>query len=106
MTRLFLLWIRICPRGGTYEGPIHRATNPKYADDAWRIHAGNTGANHRYSSPGRGALYSGKSPEAVLGELKHYNSDLDSVVFLEQKVSVDNVLDLTNPSVRSQPDVD
>ncbi|MEO0575474.1 MAG: RES family NAD+ phosphorylase, partial [Pseudomonadota bacterium] len=94
------------PEGITYEGTIHRATNPKYADDAWRIHAGNVSANHRYSSPGRGALYSGTSPEAVLGELRHYNTNLDNVVFLEKQVSVDNVLDLTNPSVRKQLDID
>lgn len=63
-------------------------------------------ANHRYSSPGRGALYSGTSPETVLGELKHYNANIDNVVFLERQVSVDNVLDLTSPSVRNQLGVD
>ena len=92
--------------GITFEGTIYRATNPKYADDAWRIHAGNISANHRYSSPGRGALYSGTSPEAVLGELKHYNANLDNVVFLEHQVNVDNILDLTNPSIRNQLGVD
>ncbi len=94
------------PTGVTFEGTIHRATNPKYADDAWRIHAGNISANHRYSSPGRGALYSGTSPDAVLGELKHYNVSSDNVVFLEKQVSIDNILDLTNPTVRKQLDID
>jgi RES domain-containing protein len=90
------------PKGITFEGTIYRAVNPKYEDSAWKIHAGNLGANHRYSSVGRGALYSGTSEKAVLGELKYYNIDPGSVSWVSKKVKVRNILDLSNPAVRKQ----
>jgi len=90
------------PAGIRYEGTLHRAVPAKYADGAWDIHAGNIAANHRYSGSGRGALYTGTSKDAVLGELRHYGVDPDSVAWLSRNVSVDNVLDLTNPAVRKQ----
>jgi RHS repeat-associated protein len=90
------------PKGITYEGRVHRAVNPKYVDSAWDIHSGNIAASHRYSDVGRGALYSGTSKNAVLGELKHYGVDPADVAWVSKKVKVGNVLDLTNPSVRRQ----
>jgi RHS repeat-associated protein len=90
------------PAGVRFQGTVQRAVNPKYADGAWDIHAGNIAANHRYSGSGRGALYTGTSREAVLGELRHYGVDPDSVTWVTKSVQVDNVLDLTNPAVRDQ----
>jgi len=94
------------PQGIRFEGEIFRAVNPKYADGAWDINRFNIGANHRYSGPGRGALYSGTSRDAVLGELRHYGVDPDAAAWLSREVSVDNILDLTNPSVRRQLGID
>ena len=90
------------PKGVLYDGAVHRAVPAKYADGAWDIHAGNIGASHRYSGPGRGALYTGASREAVLAELRHYGVDPDSVAWVSRNVSIDNVLDLTNANVRTQ----
>lgn len=94
------------PQGITYEGSVYRAVNPAYADGAWRINSYNIADNHRYSSPGRGALYTSTSPEGVLGELRHYGIDPSKRVMLEREVRVDNVLDLTNPGVQRQLGVD
>jgi RES domain-containing protein len=90
------------PKGITYEGTVYRAVKPKYAKGAWNIHAENIGAPHRYSDVGRGALYSGTSKEAVLGELKHYGVDPRDFALVSKKVKVGNILDLTNAKVRKQ----
>jgi RES domain-containing protein len=90
------------PEGITYNGTVYRAVNPKYVDSAWDIHAGNISASHRYSDVGRGALYSGTSEETVLGELKHYGVNPADVAWVSREVKVENILDLTNPSVRQQ----
>ena len=91
------------PKGITYEGTVHRAVNPKYADNAFNFHApSNLAANHRYSGVGRGGIYSGTSREAVLGELRHYNLNPDKVAWVARDVRVSNVLDLTSPAIRKQ----
>ncbi len=91
------------PEGITFEGTVHRAVNPKYADRAFDFHApSNLAANHRYTGVGRGGVYSGTSKDAVLGELKHHGIDPDKVAWVTKDVRVTNVLDFTNPAVRKQ----
>ena len=90
------------PAGIKYEGTIFRAVPSKYADGAFDIHAGNIAANHRYSSPGRGALYVGTSQSAVLGELRYYGVDPSSVSWASRNIELDNVLDLTSEATRRQ----
>jgi filamentous hemagglutinin len=90
------------PKGIAYTGSVHRAVSSQHVGGAWDIHAGNIAANHRYSGPGRGALYTGTSTEAVLGELKHYGIDPSKVAWVSQNVSMSNVLDLTSATVRKQ----
>jgi|GEM_PF-6481062 len=91
------------PQGITFEGTVHRAVNPKYADSAFDFHApSNLAANHRYSGIGRGGIYSGTSREAVLGELAHYKIDPNNVAWVTKDIRISNVLDLTNPAVRKQ----
>ena len=90
------------PEGTSYSGSIYRAVPKQYADDAWDIHAGNISASHRYSSTGRGALYSGTSEESVMAELMHYGIDVDDITMVSKDISVQNILDLTNETVRNQ----
>ncbi|MBL8024165.1 MAG: RES family NAD+ phosphorylase [Elusimicrobia bacterium] len=88
------------PKGVVFEGTIYRAVKPKYAGDAWKVSAENFGARHRYSDVGQGALYSGTSKEAVLGELKHYQVNPASRAIVSKALKVENILDLTNPGTR------
>jgi RES domain-containing protein len=88
------------PNGVVFEGTIYRAVKPKYAGIAWKVSAENFGARHRYSDVGQGALYSGTSKEAVLGELKHYQVNPVSRAIVSKALKVENILDLTNPATR------
>jgi len=91
------------PAGTTFESKVYRAVNPKYIDSAFGFHApSNLGFNARYTGVGRGGIYSGTSKEAVLGELAHYGVAPSKVAWVSKNISVDNVLDLTNSSVRKQ----
>jgi RES domain-containing protein len=90
------------PEGITYDGTVFRAVNPKYTDSAWDITASNIASNHRYSGIGRGALYTSTSESAMLAEMQRYGIDMSMRAVVSQPVSVGNILDLTNPAVRSQ----
>jgi RES domain-containing protein len=94
------------PKGRDFDDEVYRGVNPKYAAKAWDIHAGNIGANHRYSDVGRGALYTSTSKKAVIAELKHYGVDPSDVTFVKKQVKISNVLDLTDSKVRSQLGID
>lgn len=89
------------PRGITYEGTLHRYENPSRTGTTWQAHEWNQAANHRYTGPGRGGVYGGTSRETALAEINHYNAAAGRIP-VSRNVSVDKVLDLTNPSVRRQ----
>ena len=89
------------PRGITYEGDIHRYENPDRIGTTWQAHKWNVEANHRYSGTGRGGVYGGTSQETALAEITHYNAAAGRIP-VSRNVRVDNVLDLTNSSVRRQ----
>jgi len=91
------------PKGITFDANVHRAVDPKYINTAFDFHAAsNLRASHRYTDVGRGGIYSGTSREAVLGELAHYGVDPSKAAWVTSRVRVENVLDLTNPAVRTQ----
>ena len=83
------------PEGINFEGPVYRS-------GSWKIHSGNIKSPHRYSSEGRGALYTSIEAKTVASELKTYGVNLSDMNIKGQHVSIENVLDLTNPSVRNQ----
>lgn len=93
---------RSIPKGVTVQRVVQRAVAAEYVEGAWRTHAGNIGANHRYSGVGRGAVYTSTSEKALLAELRHYGISPSKVTILSREVKLGNVLDLTNPSVRQQ----
>lgn len=90
------------PAGVNYSGTVSRAVNPKYASSAWDVTAQNIASNHRYTSVGRGGLYTSTSQDAMLAEMRHYGIDMSSRSVLSRQVNVGNILDLTNPAVRRQ----
>ncbi len=90
------------PDGIVYAGTAFRAVSTNHSTTAWDIHADNVAANHRYSRPGKGALYAGTSQEAILAELNHYGIDPTAVAWVSKEVKLGNVLDLTNESIRQQ----
>ena len=91
------------PQGITFEAEVYRAVNPRFADTVFDFHApSNLGASHRYTDVGRGGIYSGTSKDAVLGELAHYGIDPTKAAWVTKNIKVNNVLDLTNSTVRSQ----
>ena len=90
------------PVGITYNGTVFRSVNPNYIDSAWTIGAHNIEASYRYSSIGRGALYTSTSEAAMLAEMKHYGIDMATRSVINKEVSISNILDLTNPTVRDQ----
>jgi RES domain-containing protein/predicted hotdog family 3-hydroxylacyl-ACP dehydratase len=82
------------PKGVTYDGYIYRSGAPE-------IHPGNLAANHRYSEPGQGLLYTSESAKTVAAELNHYSVDASTAAPIKPyKVKVQNVLDLTDAKTR------
>src|SRR5205085_10551771 len=94
--------IEALPDGVTYEGSVYRFVDPQYVGNAWDIHAGNLAASHRYSSVGRGALYTATSVDGMAAEAAHYGRTMSNISTVGTKVSVSNILDLTNPAVMQQ----
>ena len=89
------------PTGIQYDGKVYRLEDPSRVETTFDVHPGNIAANHRYSGPGEGAVYGATSPETALAEVDHYGL-ADGRVSVSKDVSLQNVLDLTNPSTRQQ----
>lgn len=78
------------------------AVRSQFAPTTWDIVGANVAAPHRYSGVGRGAVYGSTSPEALLGEMRHYGMRAADRVIVGTHVRVGNILDLTSPHVRKQ----
>lgn len=89
------------PPGKPFEGPVHRLENPARLSSTFDAHPGNVAANHRYSGPGKGAVYGGTSPETALAEINHYGAASGRVA-ASKDIKLNNVLDLTDPATRRQ----
>jgi len=83
------------PEGVSYEGFVYRG-------GSWRIHRGNLAAEHRYSAPGRGALYTSLEPRTAVAELQHAGVPLGEIRLQGQGISVEKLLNLADPSVRRE----
>jgi filamentous hemagglutinin len=51
---------------------------------------------------GRGGLYAATSLEGMTGEMSHYGRTLRNAATIGTRISVENVLNLTDPAVRNQ----
>ena len=89
------------PAGVKFEGTVHRLEDPARVGTTFDAHPGNVAANHRYSGPGKGAVYGGTSPETALAEINHYNAAAGRVP-VNKDVKLNNVLDLTDPATRRE----
>lgn len=92
---------KVKPEPIVYEGAVYRYEKSTRKKTTWTIHEGNIRANHRYSEPGKGAVYGGTSPETAKAEIDHYNA-ASGRVLMSKQVKIDRVLDLTSPMVRQQ----
>ncbi len=88
------------PKPIKFSGDVWRFTPKGKEGSAFTMHPGNVAANHRYSGPGLGAIYTGTSEKAMLGEAAYYGIEPKSMSVVNTKLSIENVLDLTDPAVR------
>ena len=89
------------PPGKPFDGTVYRLEDPARTGTTFDAHAGNIAADHRYSGPGKGAVYGSTSRETALAEVEHYGV-ADGRVSVSKDVSLKNVLDLTDPATRRQ----
>ena len=84
-------------RGVAFDGTIYRSpypgTGPKVIDKY------NIAANHRYSASGEGALYFSTNQRTVVKELGGSLAEGRTIHAFDGRI--DNLLDLSNPAVRS-----
>jgi RES domain-containing protein len=92
---------KVKPEPIVYEGAVYRYEKSTREKTTWTIHEANIRANHRYSEPGKGAVYGGTSPETAKAEIDHYNA-ASGRVLMSKQVKIDRVLDLTSPVVRQK----
>lgn len=96
--------LRARPTGVIFDGTVYRLESPNRVGTTFDIHAGNIAADHRYSAPGVGSIYGATSAETAFAEVDHYGVAAGRVS-VSQNVSLGNVLDLTNPTVRGELNV-
>jgi len=83
----------------TFKGEIYRYEFPEYMDTTWKPTKRdfNIKANHRYSRPGQGALYTSTDALTAFKEVR--GNPGKWLTF--KKVKVKGLLDLTNPKIRN-----
>lgn len=84
-----------------FNGRVYRFSDPNYANTTWDIHPGNIAADHRYSEPEVGSIYSGTSVQTAAAEVGSYrnpNLPLSPKVLVAGDVKIGGVLDLTDPA--------
>ena len=80
---------------------VFRYEKPERISGTWQINEFNIAANHRYTAPGNGGVYSSIEPETALMEISHYGAH-DGRVLVTKDFTFNKVLDLTKSSVRKQ----
>ena len=89
------------PIGATYEGTIYRSVNSKY--DPLEMSQYTVNSNHRYTESGVPGLYFSSGEKIVKAELGNYDVfDFSNRTMYSYDVRLKNMLDVSNPSVRSQ----
>ncbi len=86
--------------GATFEGTIYRSVNSAY--DPLEMSKHTIGSNHRYTEEGIPGLYFSSGEKIVNAELGNYKIfEYSKRTMYSYNVSLENMLDVTNPSVRS-----
>ena len=87
--------------GATFEGTIYRSVNSKYDPLEMSLHT--IKANHRYTEAGVPGLYFSSGEKIVKAELGNYDVfDFSNRTMYSYNVKLENMLDVSNPSVRSK----
>ena len=87
--------------GATYEGTIYRSVDSRY--DPLEMSQYTINSNHRYTESGVPGLYFSSGEKIVKAELGNYDVfDFSSRTMYSYDVRLTNMLDVSNPSVRSQ----
>ena len=94
------------PKGKKINRTVYRYSPFNRIATTWDTHIGNINATHRYTKSGVGGVYGANSAKTAMAEISHWGVDPDNVVLVSKKVSLKNVLDLTDPKVRDQLGVD
>jgi hypothetical protein len=90
------------PKGATFEGGLYRSVpegrNPLEIHPVFNTEK----AIHRYTGEGQGGLYLGSSQRIVNSEFTGNGASIEGLMNNHYNVKIDSLLDLTNPSVRSE----
>ncbi|SFP08126.1 RHS repeat-associated core domain-containing protein [Ectopseudomonas composti] len=90
------------PAGRRVSRTVYRFEEPGRISTTWTAHKWSVASTQRYTKPGLGGVYGANSKKTAMAEVTHWKVDLSTRVLVSKKVSLNNVLDLTNPKVRSQ----
>jgi RHS repeat-associated protein len=90
------------PAGKQIDTTVYRFEQPDRISTTWTAHEWNVRSNHRYTGKGLGGVYGADSPATALAEVNHYGVDLSTRDLISKEVSLNNVLDLTDGSVRNR----
>ena len=89
------------PIGATYEGTIYRSVDSRY--DPLEMSQYTINSNHRYTESGVPGSYFSSGEKIVKAELGNYDVfDFSNRTMYSYDVRLTNMLDVSNPSVRSQ----
>ncbi len=89
------------PIGATYEGTIYRSVDSRY--DPLEMSQYTINSNHWYTESGVPGLYFSSGEKIVKAELGNYDVfDFSNRTMYSYDVRLTNMLDVSNPSVRSQ----
>lgn len=89
------------PIGATFEGTIYRSVNSAY--DPLEMSQYTINSNHRYTESGIPGLYFSTGEKIVRAELGNYDVfDFSNRTMYSYDLKLTNMLDVSNPSVRSQ----
>ena len=89
------------PIGATYEGTIYRSVDSRY--DPLEMSQYTINSNHRYTESGVPGLHFSSGEKTVKAELGNYDVfDFSNRTMYSYDVRLTNMLDVSNPSVRSQ----
>ena len=89
------------PTGATYEGSIYRSVDSRY--NPLEMSQYTINSNHRYTESGVPGLYFSSGEKIVKAELGNYDVfDFSNRTMYQYDVRLTNMLDVSNPSVRSQ----
>ena len=89
------------PTGATFEGTIYRSVDSRY--DPLEMSQYTIDSNHRYTEAGVPGLYFSSGEKIVKAELGNYDVfDFSNRTMYSYDVKLTNMLDVSNPSVRSR----